>query len=120
MKTMIYWTEKRCRKPKMQGTATANMSAALIHDMIRYAAEGKGTLHVVTAPTANHGRAIIDAFKRGDIDADEVYSANERAHFIGHDARNAALGSRTAVRDWDAHIARRGAVPWNETRALRK
>jgi hypothetical protein len=65
MKTIIYFTAKRARTPKMQGLATAAGSASVIRELCRLARCGKGHVYLVDAPTAEHGRRRIAAFRAG-------------------------------------------------------
>ena len=69
-KTMILWTRKGCRKPKMLGTATAACSAATIHDMRCAARAGEGRLWIVDASSAVTARAAIARHKAGASDAE--------------------------------------------------
>src|SRR5207244_11101934 len=66
MKTIIYFTAKRARTPKMQGLATAAGSASVIRELCRLARCGKGRVYLVDAPTAERGRRRITAFRAGD------------------------------------------------------
>ena len=66
MKTIIFFTAKRARTPKMQGLATAAGSASIIRELCRLARCGKGRVYLVDAPTAEHGRRRIAAFRAGD------------------------------------------------------
>src|SRR6476661_3194767 len=63
MKTIIFFTAKRARTPKMQGLATAAGSASIIRELCRLARGGKGRVYLVDAPTAEHGRRRIAAFR---------------------------------------------------------
>ena len=65
MKTIIFFTRKRARTPKMQGMATAAGSASVIRELCRMARCGKGRVYLVDAPTAEHGRRRIVAFRAG-------------------------------------------------------
>ena len=56
MKTIIFYTAKRARTPKMQGLATAAGSASVIRELCRLARCGTGRVYLVDAPTAEHGR----------------------------------------------------------------
>jgi hypothetical protein len=66
MKTIIFFTAKRARTPKMQGLATAAGSASIIRELCRLAKAGKGRVDLVDTPTAEHGRRRIAAFRAGD------------------------------------------------------
>ena len=66
MKTIIYFTAKRARTPKMQGLATAAGSAVVIRELCRLAKCGKGRVYLVDAPTAEHGRRRIATFRAGE------------------------------------------------------
>ena len=57
MKTIIYFTAKRARTPKMQGLATASGSAVVIRELCRMAKAGEGRVCLVEAPTAE----LVDA-----------------------------------------------------------
>ena len=49
MKTIIFFTAKRARIPKMQGLATAAGSASIIRELCRLARCGKGRVYLVDA-----------------------------------------------------------------------
>ena len=66
MKTISFFTAKRARTPKMQGLATAAGSASIIRELCRLARCGKGRVYLVDAPTAEHGRRRIAAFRAGE------------------------------------------------------
>src|SRR5207244_880379 len=66
MKTIIFFTAKRARTPKMQGLATAAGSASVIRELYRLARCGKGHIYLVDAPTAEHSRRRIAAFHTGN------------------------------------------------------
>src|ERR1700738_2932055 len=66
MKTIIFFTAKRARTPKMQGLATAAGSASIIRELCRLARRGKGRVYLVDAPTAEHGRRRIAAYRAGE------------------------------------------------------
>ena len=65
MKTITFFTRKRARTPKMQGLATAAGSASVIRELCRLTGCGKGRVYLVNAPTAEHGRRRIAAFRAG-------------------------------------------------------
>jgi hypothetical protein len=50
----------------MQGLATATGSALVIRELCRLAKCGKGRVYLVDAPTAEHGRRRIAAFRAGE------------------------------------------------------
>lgn len=66
MKTIIFFTRKRARTPKLQGLATAAGSASVIRELCRLAKSGKGRVYLVDAPTAEHGRRRIAVFRAGE------------------------------------------------------
>src|SRR5262249_47264664 len=66
MKTIIFFTRKRARTAKMQGLATAAGSASVIRELCRLAKAGEGHVYLVDAPTAEHGRRRIAAYRAGD------------------------------------------------------
>ena len=103
MKTIIYFTAKRARTPKMQGLATAAGSASIIRELCRLARCGKGRVYLVDAPTAEHGRRCIAAFRAGDkpdIGAPPMTTVldNGRVVAIGADACLALAGASEAIR----------------------
>jgi hypothetical protein len=98
MKTIIFFTAKRARTPKMQGLATAAGSASIIRELCRLARCGKGRVDLVDAPTAEHGRRRITAFRAGDkpdIGAPPMTTVidNGRVVAIGADACLALAGA---------------------------
>ena len=123
MKTIIYFTAKRARTPKMQGLATAAGSASVIRELCRLARCGKGRVYLVDAPTAEHGRRRIAAYRAGekpDIGAPPVTTVldNGRVVAIGPDACLALVGASEAIRHWDARLRRDGRVKVQDTVAL--
>jgi hypothetical protein len=123
MKTIIFFTAKRARTPKMQGLATAAGSASAIRELCRLAKCGKGRLYLVDAPTAEHGRRHIAAFRAGakpDIGAPLMTTAldNGRVVAIGANACLALAGASEAVRHWDTRLRRDGRVKVQDTIAL--
>src|ERR1700738_5297885 len=113
MKTIIFFTAKRARTPKMQGLATATGSASIIRELCRLAKAGKGRIYLVDAPTAEHGRRRIAAFRAGekpDIGAPPMTTVldNGRVVAIGANACLALAGASEAIRHWDARLRRDG------------
>src|ERR1700756_1862540 len=98
MKTIIFFTARRARTPKMQGLATAAGSASVIRELCWLARCGKGRVYLVDAPTAEHGRRRIAAFRVGDkpdIGAPSVTTVldNGRVVAIGANACLALAGA---------------------------
>jgi hypothetical protein len=60
MKTIIFYTRKGARTAKQQGLATAPGSAVTIQTLTQMALGGDGRLYLVDAPTAEHGRRLIE------------------------------------------------------------
>src|SRR6266446_1380994 len=113
MKTIIFFTAKRARMPKMQGLATAAGSASVIRELCRLARCGKGRVYLVDAPSAEHGRRRIAAFRakdKPDIGAPPMTTVldNGRVVAIGADACFALAGASEAIRHWDARLRRDG------------
>ena len=124
MKTMIFFARKRARTPKMQGMATAAGSASVIRELCRMARCGKGRVYLVDAPTAEHGRRRIVAFRAGqepDIGTPPMTAVinNGRVVAIGANACLALAGASEAIRHWDARLRRDGRVKVQDTVALR-
>ena len=118
MKTIIFFTAKRARTPKMQGLATTAGSASVIREVCRLA-----RAYLVDAPTAEHGRRRIAAFRAGqkpDIGASPMTTVldNGRVVAIGTDACLALAGASEAIRHWDARLRRDGRVKVQDTIAL--
>ena len=123
MKTIIFYTRKGARTPKMQGLATAAGSASAIRELCRLAKAGKGRVYLVDAPTAEHGRRRIAAFRAGekpDIGAPPMTTVidNGRVVAIGANACEALAGASEAIRHWDARRRRDGRVKVQDTIAL--
>src|ERR1700730_2291423 len=123
MKTIIFYTAKRARTPKMQGLASAAGSASVIRELCRLAKAGKGRVYLVDAPTAEHGRRRIAAFRAGDkpdIGAPPMTTVldNARVEPIGADACLALAGASEAIRHWDARRRRDGRGKGQDTAAL--
>jgi hypothetical protein len=123
MKTIIFFTRKRARTPKMQGLATAAGSASVIRELCRLARCGKGRVYLVDAPTAEHGRRRIATFRAGekpDIGAPPVTTVldNGRVIAIGANACLALAGASESIRHWDARLRRDGRVKVQDTVAL--
>ena len=123
MKTIIYFTAKKARTPKMQGLATAAGSASIIRELCRLARCGKGRVYLVDAPTAEHGRRRIAGFRAGnnpDIGAPPMTTVldNGRVVAIGANACLALAGASEAIRHWDAGLRRDGRVKVQDTVAL--
>src|SRR6202022_5206968 len=113
MKTIIFFTAKKARTPKMQGLASAAGSASIIRELCRLAKAEKGRVYLVDAPTAEHGRRRIAAYRAGekpDIGAPPVTTVldNGRVVAIGADACLALAGASEAIRHWDARLRRDG------------
>src|SRR5208283_431784 len=120
MKTIIFFNAKRARTPKMQGLATAAGSASVIRELCRLAKCGKGRVYLVDAPTAEHGRRRIAAFRAGekpDIGAPPMTTVldNGRVVAIGANACLALAGASEAIRHWDARLRRDGRVKVQDT-----
>jgi hypothetical protein len=123
MKTIIYFTAKRARRPKMQGLATAASSASVIRELCTLAKCGKGRVYLVDAPTAEHGRRRIAAFLAGqqpDIGASPLTAVinNGRVVGIGADACPALAGASEPIRHWNARLRRDGRVKVRDPVAL--
>jgi len=122
MKTIIFFTAKRARMPKMQGLATAAGSASVIRELCRLARCGKGRVYLVDAPTAEHGRRRIAAFRadKPHIGAPPMTTVldNGRVVAIGTNACLALAGASEAIRHWDARLRRDGRVKVQDTIAL--
>jgi hypothetical protein len=123
MKTIIFFTRKRARTPKMQGLATAAASASVIRELCRLARCDKGRVYLVDAPTAEQGRRRISAFHAGqkpDIGAPPMTAVldNGRVVAIGANACLALAGASEAIRHWDARLRRDGRVKVQDTVAL--
>jgi hypothetical protein len=113
MKTIIFFTRKRARTPKMQGLATASGSAVVIRELCRMARAGEGHVYLVDAPTAEHGRRRIAAFHAGekpDIGAPAMTTVLEdgRIVAIGANAGLALAGASESIRHWEARRQRDG------------
>jgi hypothetical protein len=142
-KVMILWIEKGCRKPRAQGTATANCSAATIHQFATMAREGKGRLFIVQAYSAADARRVIQVYRAGQHDAiRSCYQALARKAgvdlldapywdltqmevgsdgsivLIGPDAVRAWAGHHEACGRWEDRIQRQGRVTVDQSRAL--
>lgn len=126
IKTMLLWTRKGCRKPKMQGTATAVCSAATIEQFRKMARAGEGRFWLVDARTAEEARRIIAAHVRGSL---RVKEGRNSAAFIAvtDEGRTVALGrlavaalggAREACEKWDERIRRQGKVTERQSKAL--
>src|ERR1700758_5155268 len=123
MKTIIFFTRKRARTPMMQGLATAAGSASVIRELCRLARCGQGRVYLVDAPTAEHGRRRIVAFRAGqkpDIGVPPMTTVinNGRVVAIGANACLALAGASEAIRHWDARLSRDGRVKVQDTVAL--
>src|SRR5207244_1115485 len=84
---------------------------------------GKGRVYLVDAPTAEHGRRRIAAFRAGekpDIGAPPMTTVldNGRVVAIGANACLALAGASEAIRHWDARMRRDGRVKVQDTVAL--
>ncbi len=119
MKTLLLWTAKGCRKPKVQGTATAAGSAATIHTMRRSAGDGRGRLWVVDAATAAEARELIARHRAGEsVAAMSAVVDDGRTVALGTQAVLAIGGANEAMRHWDARLARQGRVTVEQSKAL--
>ena len=120
MKTILLWTAKGCRKPKMQGTATAECSAVTIRNLRRSAADGRGRLWIVDATTAAEARELIARHKAGEdgVAAMTAVVDDGRTVALGMQAVLAIGGADESLRNWDARIAGQGRVTANQSRAL--
>ena len=124
MKTMIFWLRKGCRKPKMQGLATAPGSASTIEHFVRMAKEGRGRLFIVDGDFATEGRELIDEHLRAKSDAIVRPSVvgmkfeGDRILALGVHACAAIAGATEATRNWDHRLARDGRVKIADTTAL--
>jgi|SRR5271165_470546 len=125
MKTIIFYTRKGARKAKQQGLATAPGSAVAIRTLTQMALRGDGRLYIVDAPTAEHGRRLIEVQRTGsqpDIGAPptKTVSAEGRIVALGLNAMQALAGASEAIRHWEARLARDGQVRLRDTTALGK
>ena len=123
MKTIIFYTRKGARKAKQQGLATAPGSAVTIRTLTLMALRGDGRLYIVDAPTAEHGRRLIEAHRTGvqpDIGAPPTKTvlADGRIVALGLNAMQALAGASEAIRHWNARLARDGSVRIRDTTAL--
>ena len=142
-KVMIMWLEKGCRKPRYQGTATANCSAATIHQFATMAREGKGRLAIIQGYSTADARKILDAYKaerytmirkcyqslaaKAGVDLDSPPYCGLTQMGVGSDGRITLIGP-DAIRAWEGHfgscaawgrrIAAQGRVTVNQSRAL--
>jgi hypothetical protein len=103
--------------------ATAADSASVIRELFRLAKCGKGRVYLVDAPTAEHGRRRIAAFRTGqkpDIGAPPMTTVldNGRLVAIGADACLALAGASEAFRHWNERLRRDGRVKVQDTVAL--
>jgi len=120
MKTLILWKPKRCRIYKVQGTATAECSAIRIRDFQRMAEEGKGTVAIVDAESADDARRIIQEHESGQSDpAIGLVKADGRILALGSNAVLAIAGAAHAIANWQSRIDSQGKVSRNQSRALR-
>jgi len=121
MKTIIFWLNKGCRKPKQQGLATAAGSVHLIDGMVGRAREGKGRLFIVDAETAAKGRQAITSWRAGESTGHAIWSVIEgpdRIVALGVNAVAAIAGAAAGKRNWDERLRTQGRVKVNQTRAL--
>lgn len=142
-KVMIMWLGKGCRNLHYEGTATANCSAAAIHQFATMAREGKGRLAIIQGYSTADARKIWDAYKAEsytmirrcylglaekagvdltappyhDLTQMEVGS-DHRITLIGPDAIRAWEGHFGSCAKWDHRIAAQGRVTVNQSRAL--
>jgi len=115
MKTVLFWLPKGCRKPKMQGLATAVCSAATIQVFRRMALDGKGKFFIVDCETAAQGRDIIKSRKAGMV----ANLDDGNTIVLGVTAVLAINGANESCANWDSRIAQNGKVSERESRALR-
>src|ERR1700736_5411759 len=125
MKTIIFYARKGTRKAKQQGLATAPGSAVTIRILSQMALRGDGRLYIVDAPTAEHGRRLIQTHWNGsrpDIGASPTATvlAGGRIVALGLGAIQALAGASEAIRHWDVRLARDGSVRIRDTTALGK
>ncbi len=123
-KVILFWTAKGCRKPKMQGTATASCSAATIRDFMIRADEGKGKFYIVECSNAAHGRDMISDHRAMAFGVDRTATAVGIKSVLGNTvalgmrAVAAISGAADSIRQWDSRIATQGRVTTNQSRAL--
>lgn len=121
-KTLLFWKEKRCRKPKMVGTATANCSALTIMDFSRMALRGDGTFYVIDAETADVGRAIIKIYDQNKSTPEKfkvpVSDTNGRVIAVGEQALKALEGAGHSISLWESRIQEQGRVTMQQSKAL--
>jgi len=123
MKTAIFYIPKGSRKPKMQGLATAEDSAAAIDHFYRRVKQGNGRAFLVDCATAEHGRRIIKTWQtntRPDIGAPAMTGVHLDGRFvaIGVNAVLAIAGASEAVKHWELRRQRDGRVKGRDTRAI--
>ena len=125
MKTIIFYTRRGARKAKQQGLATAPGSAVTINTLTQMALRGDGRLYIVDAPTAEHGRRLIEMHRTGlqpdiGVPPTKTVLANGRIVALGLNAMQALAGASEAIRHWEARLARDGQVRLRDTTALGK
>ncbi len=121
IKTIVFWLEKGCRKPKQAGLATAPDSVHLIDEYCRMAREGRGRLFIVDAHTASEGREHIASWRKKESTPHAIGSVilgPDRIVALGMNACAAIAGAAAGKRAWDARLARQGIVKIDQTRAL--
>lgn len=121
-KTLLFWKPKRCRKPKMVGTATATCSALHIMDFSRMALRGDGTFYVVDAPTADLGRAIIRIYDENKSTPEKfkvsVSDTNGKIIAVGDRAVQALKGAGQSISLWESRRQEQGRVTAQQSKAL--
>jgi hypothetical protein len=121
-KTLLFWKPKRCRKPKMVGTATATCSALTIMDFSRMALRGDGTFYVIDAATADVGRAIIRIYDENKSTPEKftvsVSDTNGKIIAVGDRAVQALKGAGQSISLWESRIQEQGRVTDQQSKAL--
>jgi hypothetical protein len=120
---MIFYVRKGARRAKQQGLATARGSAMTIHSLSHMALRGDGRLYIVDAPTAEHGRRLVEAHRTGSpldigLPPAKTVLANGRVVALGLNAIQALAGASEAIRHWNARLVRDGSVRIRDTTAL--
>ena len=126
IKTMLLWTAKGCRKPKVLGSASSTCSAATIAQFRRMAAVGKGRFWIVTETTADGARNLIRVWKGATLAQraalfQDGYGAtydNGRTVALGIDAVRAVRAAERSCARWDDRIRTQGRVTEKQSRAL--
>jgi len=123
-KVMLMWLKQRCRKPKMEGLATADDSASRIYWMCQHAKKKYGSAYIIEATSANEARQYIYQFQKLRKE-DERFNPNvvmslcsDRVVAIGARSILALAGASEAILRWDDRIRQYGKVPGHMTNAL--